>query len=939
MTAVNPVTALDDLLRDPPDLPVVAVLDRLEAAVRPGAPLVLTAPPGTGKTTLVPPALARALAAEAGTHRDGGARPRKVVVTQPRRIAVRAAARRIAALLGESPGATVGYSVRGDTRTSAATLIEMVTPGVLLRRLQRDPELPGVGAVILDEFHERQLDTDLALALLLDVRSGLREDLVLALTSATLEADRTSALLRAATGREPVRLDVPGVLHPLDVRWAPPPRGAEPLGAVGVDGRVGVRRAFLAHVARTVRQTAAATPGDLLVFLPGAREIDEVRGQLAGIDAEVLTLHGSLAHAAQDRVLSGGGAGPGPAGRTGRRRIVLSTAVAESSLTVPGVRVVVDAGLSREPRTDIARGVPMLVTVPAARARCEQRAGRAARLGPGVAVRCLAPEDWARRPMQSRPEIATADLTDALLQCAVWGNPGMSGLSFLDPPPAGALAAADARLRELGALDEGGRATPLGRHLAVLPVDPPLGRALLEAAPRIGARRAARDVALLGEDARSSGADLAATARSLARGQGDPSLRGRIDDQARRLERLLEPSRSRGRDATPTGTPPDHETPRTGAPPDHATPRAGAPSTGAPPRFALPPAGRAVATRHTREPQEAGRPLRDEDALALVVALAHPGWIARRRASSDLRYLLADGLGADLPAGSPLAGQDWLAVAEIQLGQGRADGLIRAAVPLDGSDAERAGAAMVHEDIEADLRGGRVRARAARRLGAIELAARPLDRIPEEDGARIVAAALAREGLGLLPWPPAARSLRERMAAMRRALGEPWPDVSDEALLRRMADDGWLAVDLGRVARGGGLSRIDTAAGLRALLPWPQAARLDELAPERLSIPTGATRALDWSGDQPVLSLRVQEAFGWVDTPTVADGRLPVLLHLLDPAGRPVAVTADLRSFWAGPYREVRAQLRGRYPRHPWPEDPLAAAPTSRAKRRPPRSR
>lgn len=857
--------ALVRLLRHPPDLPVVAVLDRITSAAGPGAALVLTAPPGTGKTTLLPPALAVALPTT------------RVLVTQPRRVAVRAAARRIAALLHEPVGATVGYSVRGDSRTSPATRIEMVTPGVLLRRLQRDPELPGVGAVVLDEFHERQLDTDLALALLLDVRTALREDLVLAVTSATLEAARTSTLIGTAIGTTPALVDVPARLHPLEMRWATPPRGAEPLGVSPATGGVIVRREFLGHVARTIERTLDSTTGDVLVFLPGAREVDQVRRSLSATTAEVLTLHGSLSAAEQDRVLSG----PGP-----RRRVVLSTAVAESSLTVPGVRVVVDACLSREPRTDVARGVPMLVTVQASRARCEQRAGRAARLGPGTAVRCTSEADWARRPAQSLPEIATADLTDALLQCAVWGNPGMSGLPLLGDPPAGALSAAAERLHGLGAIDEGGRATPLGRELAALPLDPPLARALVDAAPRIGARRAGRFVALLGEDARVPGADLASLSRALKRGDGDATLRHRVHDQAGRLTRLLH----------------------------------GLPGTGARGRDD----GRA-----DDDPIDCH--LGDEDALALVVALAQPGWIARRRPGTD-RYLLADGLGAALPPGSPLTGQEWLALAQVQRGAGRADGVIRAAVPIAAEDAEHAGAALVHEETRAELRGGRIRARTVTLLGAIELKERELPRVPRAAGTQVLADALRREGLDLLPWSDAARSLRERLAVLHEALGAPWPDVSDEALTEHL--DTWLGADLLRLSRGGALRGVDTLGGLRTLLPWPEAARLDELAPERMQVPTGGTRTLDWSSGRPVLSLRVQEAFGWVDTPRVAGGRVPVVLHLLDPAGRPVAVTSDLASFWAGPYAQVRAQLRGRYPRHPWPADPLGAEPTSRAKPR-----
>lgn len=905
----HPGDALARLLRHPPDLPVVAVLDRITASAGPGAALVLTAPPGTGKTTLLPPALAVALAGTQGSVAAAGSATTpvtrtspapRVLVTQPRRVAVRAASRRIAALLHEPVGATVGYSVRGDSRTSPDTRIEMLTPGVLLRRLQRDPELPGVGAVVLDEFHERQLDTDLALALLLDVRAALREDLVLAVTSATLEAERTSALIGTATGTAPTLVDVPARLHPLGLRWAAPPRGGEPLGVSPATGAVIVRREFLGHVTRTIERTLGTTTGDVLVFLPGAREIDEVRRSLPSSGVEVLTLHGSLTPEEQDRVLSG----PGP-----RRRVVLSTAVAESSLTVPGVRVVVDACLSREPRTDVARGVPMLVTVQASRARCEQRAGRAARLGPGTAVRCTSEVDWARRPQQSLPEIATADLTYALLQCAVWGNPGMAGLALLDEPPVGALSAAAERLRGLGAVDEGGHATPLGRTLAALPLDPPLARALVDAAPRIGPRRAARSVALLSEDTRAPGADLASLARVLSRGGGDAALRHRVEDQAGRLARLLRAGP--GADTDPVAhTDPGGRT-RLGARTEPGARTAGA-------------TGHSTAAPHRRPG--------DEDALALVVALAQPGWIARRRPGTD-RYLLADGLGAALPPGSPLTGQEWLALAQVQRGAGRADGTIRAAVPIDQKDAERAGAALVHEETLAELRAGRVRARSVTSLGAIELKERALTHVPESIGTEVVADALRREGLDLLPWSEAARSLRERLAVLHEALGAPWPDVSAEALTEHL--DRWLGADLRRLARGGALRGVDTLGGLRALLPWPEAAHFEELAPERLPIPTGGSRALDWSSGRPVLSLRVQEAFGWVDTPRVAAGRVPVVLHLLDPAGRPVAVTSDLASFWAGPYAQVRAQLRGRYPRHPWPEDPLGAEPTSRAKSRP----
>ena len=489
---------LEELVSHPPQLPVTRALGDIAAATRPGGCAVITAPPGTGKTTLLPPAVAVALG-EAGASG-------RVLVTQPRRVAARAAARRIARLLGEEVGGQVGYSVRGDSRVSERTRVEMVTPGVALRRLQRDPELPGVSALIVDEFHERDLDTDLALAFALDARSALRDDLFVALTSATLEASRTVDFLRASTGEEPALVDIPGDIFPLELRYAPPPRGVEAVGAIGND-RVGVRREYLAHVARTVEETVAATEGSVLVFLPGVGEIETVRGNLRLGDIPVLTLHGQLSAAEQDRALS-------PAAG---RRVILSTSIAESSLTVPGVSVVVDAGLAREPRFDAGRSLSSLVTVPAALARLEQRAGRAARTGPGIAVRVMDSVDVARRPAQSAPGIATQDLTDARLQVASWGTP-VEELALLDAPPAGTWEAAGQRLSSLGAIDEAGAATALGRTLASLPLDPPLGRALLASSAIVGASKAARFVALLSEDVRAPGADLGALERRLGRG-------------------------------------------------------------------------------------------------------------------------------------------------------------------------------------------------------------------------------------------------------------------------------------------------------------------------------------------------------------------------------------------------------------------------------------
>ena len=861
---------LEELVSHPPQLPVTRALGDIAAATRPGGCAVITAPPGTGKTTLLPPAVAVALG-EAGMSG-------RVLVTQPRRVAARAAARRIARLLGEEVGGQVGYSVRGDSRVSERTRVEMVTPGVALRRLQRDPELPGVSALIVDEFHERDLDTDLALAFALDARSALRDDLFVALTSATLEASRTVDFLRASTGEEPALVDIPGDIFPLELRYAPPPRGVEAVGAIGNE-RVGVRREYLAHVARTVEETVAATEGSVLVFLPGVGEIETVRGNLRLGDIPVLTLHGQLSAAEQDRALS-------PAAG---RRVILSTSIAESSLTVPGVSVVVDAGLAREPRFDAGRSLSSLVTVPAALARLEQRAGRAARTGPGIAVRVMDSVDVARRPAQSAPGIATQDLTDARLQVASWGTP-VEELALLDAPPVGTWEAAGQRLSSLGAIDEAGAATALGRTLAALPLDPPLGRALLASSTILGASKAARFVALLSEDVRAPGADLGTLERRLGRGGASDAGVGkaqaaRVKETQARLERLAQ--------RLPAST-----------------------SEGA-------------LASVVAEQQETTRTREDE--LALTCALAYPEWIARRRPGSAA-YILAGGVGAELPQGSPLEGQEWLAVASIDRAPASRHARILAAVPLSEEDALAAGAALLETRTQALIDKGALKATRTRTLGAIPLKSAPASSLSEEETTTLVAEHLAARGLGDLGWGKEASSLRERMRVLHEVLGAPWPDVSDEALAGSAPQ--WLAPWAKRLAQGGSLSNVSMLDALRSMLPWPQAARLDELAPEKMTIPAGGTRPVDWSGAHPVLTLRVQQAFGWTDTPRLVDGRVPLVLHLTDPAGRPAAVTSDLTSFWAGPYRDVRAQLRGRYPKHPWPEDPLHAEPTNRAKRR-----
>ncbi|MFI0721207.1 ATP-dependent helicase HrpB [Streptomyces sp. NPDC021224] len=823
-------------------LPVAAVVpELLDALAREGC-AVLAAPPGTGKTTLVPLELAAA----------GGGR---VVVAEPRRMAARAAALRMAWLLGERVGGTVGYTVRGDRKVSAATAVEVVTTGVLLQRLQRDPELAGVGTVVLDECHERHLDADTAMAFLLDVRAALRPELRLVAASATTDTAAWSALL----GGAPV-VEAAGVLHPVAVRWTPPPRPVRPPHGMSVDP------ALLAHVAAVVRTALSGTEGDVLCFLPGAGEIARVAGMLGGLGVDVLQLHGRAPAAVQEAALA-----PGE-----RRRVLLATSVAESSLTVPGVRAVVDSGLAREPRTDHARGLGALTTVRVSRAAAEQRAGRAGREAPGTVFRCWSQAEHDRLARQPEPEIALADLTGFALQAACWGEPDATGLALLDPPPPGALAAARATLRTLDAVDGTGRATPRGRRLTRLGLHPRLGRALLDAAPEVGATRAAELTALLSEEVPAAyGPDLTAAWHTARRATDPYAPRWRAE--TRRLESAL----------------------RTEAGPGAKGP---ARTTGG------------------------GRPsaLSDDDAAGLVVALAFPERLARRRATGG--YLMVSGTAADV--GDALGGAEWVAVAVADRAAGRAAARVRLAAVTDGTTARTAAGWALEAYEEVRWAQGDVVARQVERLGAVELESAPL-RSPDPAAVRAALLdGLAAEGTGLLHWSREARELRQRMAFVHRVLGEPWPDVAEEALLERAPE--WLGPELATARRRADLERTDAGHALPRLLPWAsgEAARFAGLAPERLEVPSGSRVRVDYTGEQPVLAVKLQEMFGLADTPRIAG--VPVLVHLLSPAGRPVAVTADLASFWRTGYPAVRAELRGRYPRHPWPEDPSTTAPTRR---------
>lgn len=833
-------------------LPVRGALSGLDDALEGHGTAVLVAPPGTGKTTLVPLALAGLL--------DGDAPARRVVVAEPRRIAARAAARRMAWLLGEKVGESVGYTVRGERVVGRHARVEVVTTGVLLQRLQRDQELAGVDVVVLDECHERHLDADTVAAFLWDVRQTLRPELRLVAASATTDSEGWARLL----GGAPV-VEARGTAYGVGVIWAPPARPVRPPHGMWVDP------ALLAHVASVVRRALTEREGDVLCFLPGVGEIARVAGQLGNLgDVDVLQVHGRAPAAVQDAVLA-------PAER---RRVVLATSVAESSLTVPGVRAVVDSGLAREPRVDHARGLSALATVRASQAAGRQRAGRAGREAPGAVYRCWSEPEDTRLPAFPSPEIKVADLTAFALQAACWGDPDASGLALLDPPPGGAMAAARGVLSAIGAVDSAGRATERGAHLARLGLHPRLGRALLDAAPLVGIERAAEVVALLSEEApRDYGDDLAAAVRTARRGGDAYGARWRAE--VRRLR------------AVSTG------------------------SSRPPSRDSLP-----VEVEVDVEGRSAG--LGEDSAVGLVAGLAFPERVAKADGGS---YLMASGTRAEVRDGTGLRGAPWIAVAVADRPVGKGHARVQLAAAVDEEVARYAAGTLLDERDEVHWAGGDVVARRVERLGAVELAVRALKDADPVLVRQALLEGLRQEGLRLLRWTPDADVLRQRLAFLHLRLGEPWPDVSDEALHARV--DEWLEPELSRARRRADLARIDAGQALARLLPWASGAagRLDELAPERMAVPSGSRIRIDYGHpEQPVLAVKLQEMFGLQESPRVCG--VPLLVHLLSPAGRPAAVTADLASFWKDGYKGVRAELRGRYPKHPWPEDPAAAEPT-----------
>jgi ATP-dependent helicase HrpB len=808
-------------------LPIHDVLDALHAALAAGTSAVLVAPPGAGKSTGVPLALLQA------PWLAGG----KIVMLEPRRLAARAAAERMASTLGERVGQTVGFRVRLQSRVSAATRIEVVTEGVFARMILGDPGLPGVACVIFDEFHERSLDADLGLALARDSQAVLREDLRILVMSATLDGAAVARLLDGAPVVESL-----GRAFPVETRY------------LGRDERLRLED----RAARAVERALAEETGGVLVFLPGQAEIrrtaERLQERLKRPDVEVAPLYGALDSAAQDRAIA-----PAPAGL---RKVVLATAIAETSLTLQGIRVVVDAGLARVPRYDPASGLTRLATVRVSRAAADQRRGRAGRTAPGVCYRLWDEAETRALPAYADPEILDADLSGLALDLARWGVQDPAALAFLDPPPAAAFAEARALLRRLEATDAAGVLTAHGEALAAFPLAPRLAHMVLKAAQTGQGLRAAQIAALLTET----------------------GLGGRDADLRHRLEAFARDRSPRARDA------------------------------------------RTLADRWAGLAGRGGGGAALEDGLLL--AFAYPERIARARGPLG-EFQLVSGRGAFVEPTDVLAREPWLAVAELGGGE-RRDRILLAAPVAEGPLLAAFAGQLETESRLEEGPGGRLRAKTLTRLGRI-VVREGLDETP--DPVRIAGALLDRvraEGLAGLPWGEAAAAWRERLGFLHARAPRDWPDLSDAALTARL--DEWLAPLLPGVRSLAGLDAGALDGALRALVPWEVQQRA-AAAPSHWTAPTGQRHPIDYAAEGgPRVSVRVQEVFGLAVHPTVAGE--PLTLSLLSPAHRPIQTTRDLPGFWRGSWKDVRADMRGRYPKHPWPEDPQAAAPTTRAKPR-----
>lgn len=819
----------------PAPLPIDELIAPLRAALDRGVGAVVVAAPGAGKTTRIPLTLLDASWLGGGT----------ILMLEPRRLAARLAAARMAEELGEVPGQTVGYRVRLEAKVSRATRIEVVTEGILNRRLQHDPELSGVGAVIFDEFHERSLDTDLGLALVLDVQRNLRPELRVLVMSATLDAGSVAALLGGAPVLESAHRP-----YPVETRFAARP----PSGPLEKD------------MAALIRQALREESGSVLAFLPGEAEIRRTAAALEAsalpADVDVRPLYGALPWAEQTAAVA-----PSP---PGRRKVVLATTIAETSLTIEGVRVVVDSGLKRVSRFDPARGMAQLVTVAVSRAAAEQRRGRAGRLGPGVCYRLWTEAEDRALAAFDAPEMLLADLAPLALALANWGVADPAALSWLTPPPPAAYRQGVELLKGLGALDAAGRITAEGRAMAALPLHPRLAH-LVHQGLAAGAGATACDLAALLSE------------RDILTGTRDPDLRTRLDILARDRDEQARVTVHRA-----------------------ALERVRA------------------AARQIRSLAKARESDRATARAGVLTALAYPDRIAQRRGPRG-RYRLSGGGGAMLDETEPLAAAEFLAVAHLD-GAAR-DARIFLAAPLTRAEIEDTFADQIdtRDVVEWDAQSEAVIAARQTRLSALVLDDKPLAAPDPDQVAAALMSGVRALGLGALPWTDAARALQQRVAFARRVAPDAdWPDLSDAGLAAGL--ERWLAPYAGGCTRRAHLARIDLLEALRAQLPWELRQRLDRLAPTHLEVPSGSSIRVDYGGDGgPSMAVKLQEVFGLTDTPRVGGGAVPVTLHLLSPGQRPVAVTADLASFWRNVYPQVRGEMRGRYPKHIWPEDPLTA--------------
>ncbi|MDF2934718.1 MAG: ATP-dependent helicase [Paenibacillaceae bacterium] len=886
-------------IREMGSLPVDEALPLLKKALDHGTGAVLVAPPGAGKTTRVPLALLG----------EPWVEGKRILMLEPRRLAARSAARYMAAMLGEQVGQTVGYRVRMDTRVGPKTRIEVITEGVLTRMLQEDPELAGVAAVLFDEFHERSLHADLGLALCLQSQELLRGDLKLVVMSATLEAEPVAALM----GDVPVVVST-GRAYPVETRYT----------SKRPEGRLEDRTA--AAVAAALRESQ----GDILVFLPGAGEIrrTEVRltsllGGGSGGAVRVLPLHGTLPQEAQDLALA-------PA-EPGLRKVVLATSIAETSLTVDGVRVVVDAGLSRVPRFSPRTGMTRLDTVPVSVASADQRRGRAGRQGPGICYRLWPEQDQGQLPARTSPEILEADLAPLCLELAAWGA-APEELRWLDAPPAAALAQARALLRRLGALGADGAVTPHGRAMAGLGLHPRLAHMALKARElglhALGCELAAllgeRDVLRAAEGAPPN-ADLRLRVEALRHAGGearslglraDPAALARVRQEASWWRREL--------DSLPAPAGPGTTTPLASSAPaptgyGTTTPLASSASAPAGPGAASPLA--------EPVPAYAG-PGGELAYCGLLLAFAYPDRIGQLRSRG--RYLLSNGRGAEMAADQHLAGMPYLVAAELD-DQGT-DSRIYLAAPVEPGHLEIYLKESVEEEetVEWEEAAQAVRAKRCLRLGALILKEKPLQNPPPALVAKALLAAIAKEGTEALPWTKASTQLLQRLRFMH--LADPsWPDVSEETLLATLPD--WLGPHAEGMRSKQDVTRLNLGEALTGLLDWSRRQELDRYAPTHLHVPSGSRIPVDYTDPaQPFMAVRLQELFGLTETPRIGGGRVPVVIHLLSPAQRPVQVTRDLAGFWRETYFDVKKDLKGRYPKHYWPDNPLEAIPTNRVR-------